>query len=628
MWEDGIQKIKPQIDLNSFYLENLRGKLGEKEAKISLVKFLRHNVGLTAELIANVQLLPFQEIAIRTWFKRNYNMAIWGRGCSKSWTVALFVILYLIFNPGVNVVIISSNFRTSRRILEYMEKFLDEKSATLLQQCFNKKMTRRQDSWKWEINGGAAICLPLASGDKIRGTRADVLVVDEFALIPEDIFRGVLMPFLVAKTDAKEQIRIKNMEDDLIRLGKMKEEDRLQFTSKKRTILLSSASFEFEFLYTLFKEWRNNILGLKNDVVKKRPEEELAGASYFISQLSYEVVPEVIIDPAIIEEAKSGGDTNPIFRREYKAQFVDDSASYFSAKKMEACTIVAGEMPSIEIVGDKSAEYIMAIDTNYNSAETSDDFAMNLIKLDRTHRMGYLVHNYAAPGGSLSDHIKYAAYMLSRFNVVMVICDAAGGERFIEACNMSDFFRSKNLKMDFWRADFDVDSEDYNRALQEARNSYNLEGKKIVYLQNFTSPSIRKMNETLQIAIEKKFIWFASNPGANEGLYASLMSENIPELLDLTNQDSYRMDLLDHIDNQSALIILTKKECALVEPKTTPNGLMTFDLPMHLKKSKKRDRARKDCYTCLILGNWAIKVFCDTMAYEPPSQEFVPQWLV
>ena len=48
---------------------------------------------------------------------------------------------------------------------------------------------------------------------------------------------------------------------------------------------------------------------------------------------------------------------------------------------MEECTIKAGEEPCIEIVGDPKAEYILAIDPNMSAAETSDHFAMCLIKI-------------------------------------------------------------------------------------------------------------------------------------------------------------------------------------------------------------------------------------------------------
>ena len=49
----------------------------------------------------------------------------------------------------------------------------------------------------------------------------------------------------------------------------------------------------------------------------------------------------------------------------------------------------------------------------------------------------------------------------------------------------------------------------------------------------------------------------------------------------------------------------------LVEVKTTAKGTQTFDLPQHLKRSTSTNRARKDNYTTLMLGNWAVKCYND-----------------
>ena len=47
------------------------------------------------------------------------------------------------------------------------------------------------------------------------------------------------------------------------------------------------------------------------------------------------------------------------------------------------------------------------------------------------------------------------------------------------------------------------------------------------------------------------------------------------------------------IEVQDSLIYATKKQCALVEVKSTAKGTQTFDLPQHLKRSTSAHRARK-----------------------------------
>ena len=65
---------------------------------------------------------------------------------------------------------------------------------------------------------------------------------------------------------------------------------------------------------------------------------------------------------------------------------------------------------------------------------------------------------------------------------------------------------------------------------------------------------------------------------------------------------------------QDALIYQTKKQCALVEVRSTARGTQTFDLPQHLKRNTSTNRARKDNYTTLMLANWATKSYYDMMS--------------
>ena len=114
----------------------------------------------------------------------------------------------------------------------------------------------------------------------------------------------------------------------------MKPEERMVFENTSKMIALSSASYTFENLYKTYNEWSEKIL-----------EKDKSEAKYFVSQLSYEALPEEMIDKTIIEEAQAGGSSHSSFLREYCARFTDGSDSYFNAKKMEDCTIKNGESP-------------------------------------------------------------------------------------------------------------------------------------------------------------------------------------------------------------------------------------------------------------------------------------------
>lgn len=588
-------------------LAELKGELEDKQAQITLARFLRANLGFTVELISGIKLAPYQELTLKAFFLRNFCMCVWGRGCSKSFVAAIFCFIYLIFEPRTKILIAGPTFRTARNIFTELEKIVNSPEAKLLAQCFDAKPSKRNDLFEWSLNGGSIKAIPL-NGEKIRGIRANVLLIDEFLLMAEDIVERVLMPYLMASKDIKERISIREEEDELIKKGKMKEEERIQFGSSSKMIVLSSACYTFEYLYKKHQEWLEKI----------HSDDEVKDAKYFISQLSYQAIPEVMWDKTIIEEAKNGGTSHSAFQREYEAQFTDDSDSYFSAKKMGVCTIPDGQFPHLELAGEQSAKYILSVDASFSNSDTSDNFAMCVQKLDEKG-FGAVVHNYAVAGGNLKDHISYYYYLITHFNIVMIILDSAGGRQFIDAANLSPEFKKNNWEYKFF--DFDSDKAgmvEYNQVLKEARNQYNLQDKKICVEQRFTSDFIRNANELLQANIDHKRVWFASKITPNEGLYESMASLALPtDLMNHLKGNSHGEKMIELIDEQDILISTVKKECALIEVKSTAKGTQSFDLPLHLLKSKSANRARKDSYTALMLGNWGIKVYKDMMTYEP-----------
>jgi hypothetical protein len=607
MWYAPEKYERPITNINA-ELMKIKGSLDDREAKITLAKFLRANLGLTTELIAGIKLAPYQEMTLKGLFNRNFSMCVWGRGCGKSFIAAVYCFLQCIFEPNTKILIAGPTFRTARFIFENLEKFVNSKGAELLAQTFGAK-SKRNDQFRWDINGGSITAIPL-SGEKIRGFRANVLVLDEFLLLPEDIIKTVLMPFLVAPQNMKERLEIRETEDKLIELGKMEESQRMVFENNSKMIALSSASYTFENLYRTFKEWVDHIYS-----------KEKGDATYFISQIGYEALPDYMIDHTIIEEAQNGGQSHSSFQREYCAQFTDGSDSYFSAKKMYKCTIPDGQSPTTLIKGKPDSKYIVAIDPSFSNSPASDYFAMSVLELDDETQQGTLVHGYAVAGGNLRDHIQYMHYVMSNFNIEMICIDNAGFQ-FIDSCNENSLFIRDKIKMSFVDFESAKDGKDYAKELIKLRRGYNKDSGAIVFKQIFSTEFIRKANEHLQACIDHKKIWFASKTSAHSAAFMSQTSEKIT--LTHTGESS----LGDFIDTQDSLIHQTKKQCALVEVKSTAKGTQTFDLPLHLKRSSSASRARKDNYTTLMLVNWAQKSYYDMKSIpNDMGVTFVPRMI-
>lgn len=605
MWHEGT-KYKKQTENYNEIFKSLSEELDDKEAKISLAKFLRQNLYLTTYLLTGIKLAPYQEITLKGMFNRNFSMCVWGRGCAKSFIASVYCILQCIFEPNTKILIAGPTFRTARAIFSNIEKMVDSKGAELLMQAFGAK-SKRNDLYEWEINGGSIRAIPL-SGEKIRGFRANILVLDEFLLLPEEIIKNVLMPFLVAPQDMKRRIDIREMEDLLIKEGKMKEEDRMVFTNNSKMIALSSASYTFENLYKTYQEWINQITSA-----------DKGESSYFVSQLGFEALPPEMIDKTIIEEAQSGGTSHSAFLREYCAQFTDGSDSYFSAKKMEECTL-KDEYPHTLVKGSPGKKYIVGVDPNMSDSPNADYFAIAVMELDEETGIGILVHTYAGLG-NLNNHVKYFSYIMTNFDVVMVILDNAGSDIFIDTCNQSDVFKDNKINIKTMDFVSEAEGTEYENQLRSAKLQYNLSEKRIAFSQVFSSNFIRKGNEYLQACIDYKKVLFASRTCSNEKFFSQTVDTKLPrELIFIGDKQDWTN--LDFIENQDDFIYQTKKQCALVEYTTTSRGMQSFDLPQHLKRGSSATRARKDNYSAFMLANWGVKCYNDIMKQNVETDTF------
>ena len=57
--------------------------------------------------------------------------------------------------------------------------------------------------------------------------------------------------------------------------------------------------------------------------------------------------------------------------------------------------------------------------------------------------------------------------------------------------------------------------------------------------------------------------------------------------------------------------------------------MQTFDLPDSLKRTTGPNKARKDSYSALVLGNWMIRIYYDMMhaEAEKEAESFAPVFI-
>jgi hypothetical protein len=629
MWQTGYNPTREVRDVNKLFAE-LEGELAYEDAQATLAEFFYHNPALMLDLLAGIKLFPMQELHIKGWMQSDFSMVVWSRGLSKSWSIAVFVLLWALFNPGNRIVVASFSFRSSRNILDQCYKFVVAKGAELFAGSFpdNKQfgLQRATDVWEWTLPNGSTIkCLPLGDGTRLRGNRADTLVVDEFAFLPESVVGTILQPFLVAQGNVKEQQVLREIEDQKIAAGEMTEAERTVLEDSKKVIFLSSACYQFEHLYKRYEEWTKEIMNNGSD-----PNHPKSLSSYFVSRLGYQAGPEGLVNVKIIEDAKKNT-SEAVFAREYEAIFTPDSGGYFRASKMKECTIPDGEAPTMELRGEAGFEYIVAIDTALSGAEDSDHFAIQVLKIITRQTDGrkipMLVHSYAVAGGSLKDHILYFFYILTHFNVVYIATDASQGDNveFLNSSIQSKLFKDAKIELCDLEADFKCD--DFKKVPEEVKRSYNRTIGRIIHKQPFSSTWQRAANEYMQASFDHRWMLFAGKIAANSGAAASMMNFDMSMLR--AHADFEDMSISQFMELQDHLVDMTKAECAMIVTSQTPTGVQQFGLPQNIKRTTGPARVRKDSYSALLLGIWATKVYLESQAMEirtaPP--EFPYRWV-
>ena len=618
-WDTGNQLSRESFKKINEEILAKQGYLEEKEAKILLYKFLRNNITFATELLAGVKLFPFQHMAVKSMFQTDYFLGVWSRGMSKSWTTGIFAFMDAMLNQGVQIGILSKSFRQAKMIFKKIEDIANKPEASLLSQCITKT-SKTNDQWTLHIGDSQIHALPLGDGEKLRGFRFHRIIIDEFLLMPERVYNEVIIPFLSVVENPTQREDLYNLESKMIENGEMQESDRHVWPNNK-LIMLSSASYKFEYMYKVYEQF---------DHLIRSGGKKVTDANRVIMQFSYDCAPKQLYDQNLIDQAKSSMSQSQ-FDREFGAIFTDDSSGYFKTSKMAECTVPEGQAPSVEVKGEASGKYLLAFDPSWAESESSDDFAIQIFKLNDKTKQGVLVHSYALAGAPMKSHIEYMHYVLTNFNIVAIIGDYNGGVQFISAANESSIFKNSNLNIETIDADWD-NLEDYGKAMLDAKKQYDLKGKKICILRKPTSSWIRRANELLQSNFDHKRVWFASK--AMDDFYEKQTKKQIPidklkfsNIIDKDNSSS-ASKMIDFVENQEEMIELTKIQCSLIQITTSPQGTQTFDLPPVLKRQTGPDKTRKDLYSALVLGNWMIKIYYDMVdSRDHTVQTFTPMFI-
>lgn len=140
------------------------------------MKIINVDLGLTP-----FELYPFQEKMVRSYHKNRFNITMCSRQVGKSTTVVAYFLYYILFNLNVRVCISANKQKTAADLLEKLK---------LAYQNLPRFLQSGVVTWaKLEVafeNGSSAFAAATSSS-AVRGGSYNILLLDEFAFVPDNI---------------------------------------------------------------------------------------------------------------------------------------------------------------------------------------------------------------------------------------------------------------------------------------------------------------------------------------------------------------------------------------------------------------------------------------------------------
>lgn len=163
------------------------------EGMAAWVSFYRANPHRFVKDYLNINPKPFQQINLVMMDRGIYSVYIASRGQGKSWSVAVFCCTRAILYPGTKICIAAGRRSQSINVLEYIQNQLKANSPNLDNEIDH--ITIQQNKAECVFKNGSVIKVVTAA-DSARGNRGNILIIDEYRLVSEDVVNEVLRKFL------------------------------------------------------------------------------------------------------------------------------------------------------------------------------------------------------------------------------------------------------------------------------------------------------------------------------------------------------------------------------------------------------------------------------------------------
>lgn len=147
------------------------------------IYFIRNYIKIVSldEGVIPFQLYDFQETMVQRFHDNRFNIAKLPRQSGKSTVVTAYLLWYVIFNDNVNVAILANKAATAREMLGRLQ---------LSYENLPKWMQQGIVGWNKgsvELENGSKLLAASTSASAVRGMSFNVIFLDEFAFVPNNI---------------------------------------------------------------------------------------------------------------------------------------------------------------------------------------------------------------------------------------------------------------------------------------------------------------------------------------------------------------------------------------------------------------------------------------------------------
>ena len=268
------------------------------------VGYYRSNPHRFAKDYLNLDLHIFQKIVLVMMNMSNTTVFIGARGIGKSFLSAVFCVIRAVLYPGTKICIASGTRGQGIIVLEKIMLELKPKSPMLAAEIDEKNTKINGTNAQMVFKNGSYIKVVTAS-DTSRGNRCNLLLLDEFRMIPKDVIDTILRKFLAQKRKPPYSALTKN------------EREKACAKELNQTMYLSSAYAIDHWSYRKCTDTCGFMLKGSN--------------RHFICGLPYQLsIKEGLLDEDAVLDEMSESDFNEIkFQMEYEALWWGDADGTF-----------------------------------------------------------------------------------------------------------------------------------------------------------------------------------------------------------------------------------------------------------------------------------------------------------